>query len=72
MLARSTITSKGQTTIPLAVRQRLGLQPGDEIAFREEGDRIVVLRVTPEGGEDPFVSFDEWAGDADERAYERL
>lgn len=30
---RARVTSKGQITIPAAVREQLGLQPGDEIAF---------------------------------------
>lgn len=29
----ATLTSKGQVTIPLAVRQKLGLQPGDKLSF---------------------------------------
>jgi antitoxin PrlF len=29
------ITSKGQTTIPAEIRERLGLRPGDRIAFIE-------------------------------------
>ena len=30
---RARITSKGQVTIPAAVREQVGLRPGDEIAF---------------------------------------
>jgi antitoxin PrlF len=38
------LTSKGQVTIPKAVRDRLRLQPGDEIEFVEtpEGVRLNV------------------------------
>ncbi|MPZ15386.1 MAG: AbrB/MazE/SpoVT family DNA-binding domain-containing protein [Chloroflexi bacterium] len=32
---KTRITSKGQVTVPKHVRQRLGLQPGDEIEFVE-------------------------------------
>jgi AbrB family looped-hinge helix DNA binding protein len=35
MMAQAKITTKGQVTIPLAVRRRLGIGPGDEIEFRE-------------------------------------
>ncbi len=42
----STMTSKGQVTVPLAIRQRLGIGPGDRLSFsvREDG----VLEVVPE------------------------
>jgi AbrB family looped-hinge helix DNA binding protein len=33
------LTSKGQVTIPIAVRYALGVSPGDEIVFAVEGDR---------------------------------
>ena len=40
---RSTISSKGQVTVPIEVRERLGLRPGTPVEFelREEG---VLLR----------------------------
>ena len=34
-MSTATITSKGQITIPVAVRNVLGLQPGDRIEFVE-------------------------------------
>ena len=39
----STLTRKGQTTIPRAVRERLGLKPGDRIGFEFVGEREVRL-----------------------------
>ena len=33
------ITSKGQVTLPKAVRDALGLKEGDEVVFRVEGKR---------------------------------
>jgi AbrB family looped-hinge helix DNA binding protein len=41
----STITSKGQVTIPKDVRDQLGLKTHDKIAFVIEGDGTVHLRV---------------------------
>lgn len=38
------VTSKGQVTIPKAVRDALGIEEGDEIVFRVEGDRAVLAR----------------------------
>jgi AbrB family looped-hinge helix DNA binding protein len=43
-MARSTLTSKGQTTIPLEVRERLGLRQGDAIDFVFQQDGSVALR----------------------------
>lgn len=42
---KSTLTSKGQLTIPKEVRERLGLKPGDGLLFEVEGDDAVRLRV---------------------------
>ncbi|MBI2919246.1 MAG: AbrB/MazE/SpoVT family DNA-binding domain-containing protein [Chloroflexi bacterium] len=34
---KTRITTKGQVTVPKEVRERLGLRPGDELEFVEEG-----------------------------------
>ena len=39
----SAITSKGQATIPKAVREHLGLKPGDRVKFFLHPDGTVVL-----------------------------
>jgi len=44
-MATSTVTRKGQVTIPAEVRRRLGLRRGDRVAFLEEDDRIVLKPV---------------------------
>ena len=42
------ISSKGQTTIPFEVRERLGLQTGDRIAFIEmEQGYLIIPRNRP-------------------------
>ena len=41
------VTSKGQVTLPKAVREALGIESGDEVVFRVEGDRAVLAR-TPD------------------------
>jgi AbrB family looped-hinge helix DNA binding protein len=38
------LTSKGQVTIPLAIRQRLGLQPWTEVEFEVDGDSVRVRK----------------------------
>ena len=40
MLAESTLTSKGQITIPKIIRDRLKLQPGAKVIFTIEGDKV--------------------------------
>ncbi len=47
MDAASRLTTKGQVTIPKAVRDALGLADGDSVVFRVEGQRAVLAR-TPE------------------------
>ena len=41
----STLTSKGQVTVPKQVRERLGLRPGDRVNFAIEEGGEVRLRV---------------------------
>lgn len=36
----STLTSKGQTTIPAEVRERLNMKAGDKIRYIVSGDRV--------------------------------
>lgn len=40
----STLTSKGQVTIPAALRKRLGLHPGDRVGFIVEDGAIRLVR----------------------------
>lgn len=51
---RSKITSKGQTTVPVAVRRALGVSLGDEIAFVVDEHGVSVRRVETEQ-EDPVI-----------------
>jgi antitoxin PrlF len=55
MIEQSRITSKGQTTIPKAVRQTLGVDVGDAIAFKIEDGRVEVQRAPAGSGEDPAL-----------------
>ncbi|WP_319799194.1 type II toxin-antitoxin system PrlF family antitoxin [Nitrobacter sp.] len=56
----STITAKGQTTIPKAVRQALGVDYGGKIAFRVDGRGVTVHRADGEHDDpaiDRFLAF---------------
>ena len=43
----STVTTKGQTTLPKDVRKALGLQPGDKLRYILLDGEIRLLRVRP-------------------------
>ena len=34
------LTSKGQVTIPIGIREQLGLFPGTEVEFEHDGDTV--------------------------------
>lgn len=43
------VTTKGQVTIPLEVRQALGIVPGTELSFRVRGSRIEIEKAVDGG-----------------------
>jgi AbrB family looped-hinge helix DNA binding protein len=51
----STISSKGQITVPQEIRKRLGLEPGDRVEFVMEEGRTVMRPVRSEVN--PFEKF---------------
>lgn len=44
----ATVTSKGQVTIPAAIRRKLELQPGSKLLFFEDGENVVIKKNNPE------------------------
>lgn len=40
--ATVTVSSKGQVTIVKAIREQVGIEPGDEVFVINEGDRVVI------------------------------
>ena len=71
----SSLTSKFQATVPLAVRKKLGLRQKDRIAFVVGKDSVTIRKATPldldylrglEG------TLDEWNSAHDEKAYHDL
>ena len=42
---RTTVSTKGQVVVPSRIRRKLGLQPGDSLEAKVEGQNIVL---TPE------------------------
>lgn len=45
MASATTLTSKGQTTIPKEIRDGLGMKAGDQITFTLLADGTVIMRV---------------------------
>ena len=40
------VTTKGQVTIPIAIRKRLNIKDGDKLLFVEKPDSVVVMNPT--------------------------
>lgn len=55
MALTSTVSSKGQVTIPQEVRVRLGLRTGDRVEFVMEGDKTVIRPAR--GHVNPFQEY---------------
>lgn len=46
--AEATLTSKGQITLPAALRRALGLRPGDRLVFAQAADGRVYIEARTE------------------------
>ena len=57
MAFQSRMTSKGQVTVPVEIRRKLGLRRGDRVEFRDQGAEAVITRAT-----DPNSPFDKYVG----------
>jgi AbrB family looped-hinge helix DNA binding protein len=74
MLA-SKVTTKYQTTIPLEVREKLGIRQGDMVAFELENGVVRLRRVVPldvEYAKALAGTLGEWSSENDEEAYRGL
>ncbi len=56
------VTSKGQITIPIDIRRRLGVKEGDKILFVEEQGKIVMMNSSMEALRKAQAAF---AGEAE-------
>jgi len=74
--AVSKLTSKYQTTVPVAVREALCLEKGDMLAFEIADDGAVTVRkavALDQAFADAMRSqLSEWATDEDDEAYRGL
>lgn len=59
----STVTVKGQVTIPKPVRDRLGVKPGDEVKFELADDgRVVISKSRGKAARSKFAALRGRAG----------
>jgi len=67
------VTTKGQVTIPKEIRDALGIEPGDEIAFEqvESGYKIAKKEPTTAEGDDPFAKY-RGSAESDESMPQRM
>lgn len=56
------VTSKGQITIPIAIRKALGLREGDKVLFMEQNGGVLMVNSTVEALRQAQAAF---AGEAD-------
>ncbi|MBI4185327.1 MAG: transcriptional regulator [Proteobacteria bacterium] len=70
-LVASRLGAGGRTVVPRAVREALGIAPGDEIGYVIEDGRVELVRLRSKG-ENPFAAFGEWDSEADREGYRPL
>ena len=52
------ITSKGQITIPIEIRRKLGVKEGDKVLFVENQGRIIMMNSSMEALRKAQAAFD--------------
>jgi antitoxin PrlF len=50
----STVTDKGQVTLPKAVRDQLGIEPGTKLSFQVQPDGTIQVRMLARGSQGLF------------------
>jgi AbrB family looped-hinge helix DNA binding protein len=71
----SKISSKGQVTIPAAVREAMGLLPGDLVLYEVDGDTAKIKKLEPsDAAYHSAVSetLEEWNSPEDDEAFHDL
>lgn len=71
-MIKSRISPKGQITLPKAVREAIGAEPGDTLIYELDGNAVRLRRVEPfdlEFHEALARTFDEWTSAEDEEAF---
>lgn len=62
---KAVVSEKGQVTIPKQVRDRLGIEPGQELEFSDEDGRLVARKVTGRNPVDAVYGILDLPGSTD-------
>lgn len=68
----SKVTSKGQITLPKAVRKSLGVEPGDRLVYELKGKTVLVRKAEPFHAawhEAIANTLEEWNSPEDDEAF---
>ena len=72
----TTITAKGQASIPAKIRASLGLKPGDKLLWERRPDGTVTVekasQLDLQWNRFAYASLSEWDDPADDEAYNGL
>ncbi len=68
-LKTSTVSAKGQITIPVSIRRLLGIGPGDAVLYEVEGKNVRLKKLEQidlEWARAVESTLSEWQGDEDD------
>jgi antitoxin PrlF len=68
----STVSANCKFVLPRAVREALGIKPGDTLRYRITDAGVLIDKAAPKKTGNPFAVFVEWSMAADEKAYAEL
>jgi AbrB family looped-hinge helix DNA binding protein len=69
---RSKLSSTSRVVVPKAVREAIGVGPGDLIVFDVREGEIIARRAPEATHDDPFAVFSGWTGPSDAEAHDDL
>ena len=75
MLHYSTITQKGQATIPVEIRHRLKLHADDKVAYEVQKNNVILKKAEAfdyEYHKALTATLSEWTSQEDDKAYDGL
>ena len=63
---------QGADDHPAAGSRSSSFQEGDEIAYEIRDNLVILTKASASPAENPFVTFEEWDSEADQKAYAKL